>query len=66
MTSFGQAAERLSGVAAQLLGWRPEEFWSATPAELASALRPPEEAATPPDADTIAELRLRFPDDEKR
>ena len=37
---FGPAALRLCGIAAQLLGWRPGEFWAATPAELATALAP--------------------------
>ncbi len=40
--SFGEAAVRLGGLAARALGWRPAEFWSATPAELAAALSPPE------------------------
>jgi hypothetical protein len=38
---FGPAALRLAGLAARLLGWRPGEFWAATPAELAAALAPP-------------------------
>jgi uncharacterized phage protein (TIGR02216 family) len=38
---FGPIALRLAGLAARLLGWRPDEFWSATPAELAAALAPP-------------------------
>src|SRR3546814_13086665 len=37
--SFFKAAARLAGVAGWLLGWRPEEFWRATPAELESVLR---------------------------
>jgi Phage tail assembly chaperone protein, TAC len=37
---FGPGALRLSGLAAQLLGWRPAEFWAATPAELAATLAP--------------------------
>lgn len=37
---FGQSAWRLSGLAAQALGWRPDHFWSATPAELAAAVSP--------------------------
>lgn len=36
---FGAAAVRLCGLAARLLGWRPAEFWTATPTELAAALR---------------------------
>lgn len=39
MTSFADAAARLAGVAGLLLGWRPEEFWRATPEELAAVLR---------------------------
>jgi len=46
--SFGAGAVRLAGVAARCLGWRPGEFWAATPAELVTALTPPEGAAAPP------------------
>lgn len=35
---FGLSAARLAGLAGAVLGWRPEEFWSATPAELLSIL----------------------------
>ncbi|MEA3050018.1 MAG: hypothetical protein QOG84_1854 [Sphingomonadales bacterium] len=38
MAEFAEAASRLAGAAALLLGWRPDEFWSATPAELAAVL----------------------------
>ena len=38
--AFGDSAVRCCSLAAQMLGWRPAEFWSATPAELATALRP--------------------------
>ena len=38
MTRFADGARRLAGVAGWLLGWRPEEFWRATPAELAAVL----------------------------
>ena len=44
--SFGPAALSLYGLAARLLGWRPPEFWAATPAELAAALSPPGEPAS--------------------
>ena len=37
---FGPGAARLGGLAAQLLGWRPHDFWRATPAELAAVLSP--------------------------
>ena len=60
---FAEAAGRLAGVAGALLGWRPDEFWRATPAELGAVLQ-----AMAPEAEagvTAAELeRLRtlFPD----
>ncbi len=36
--NFTQSARRLAGCTALLLGWRPDEFWRATPQELADAL----------------------------
>jgi len=38
---FGPRAVMLAGLTARLLGWRPAEFWAATPAELSAALAPP-------------------------
>lgn len=38
---FGQRAMQLYAIAAQTLGWRPDDFWAATPAELATALALP-------------------------
>ena len=35
---FSEAARRLAGLAGALLGWRPDEFWAATPDELAAVL----------------------------
>ena len=35
---FGPIAARLAGQACLLIGWRPAQFWDATPAELASVL----------------------------
>lgn len=35
---FGPAALRLQGISARLLGWRPDHFWQATPAELIASL----------------------------
>ena len=42
---FGGAALALCALAARALGWRPAEFWAATPAELAACLADP---AAPP------------------
>ena len=60
---FGEGAARLCGFAAMLLGWRPDEFWNATPAELALALNAQDDAAAPPDQEMIEALRRRFPDE---
>ena len=38
MGEFTAGALRLAGLAGALLGWRPDEFWRATPAELAAVL----------------------------
>lgn len=38
---FGPAAVRLAGLSARTLGWRPGEFWAATPAELLAAFADP-------------------------
>lgn len=43
--AFGAGALTLCALAARALGWRPGEFWSATPAELAACLADP---AAPP------------------
>ena len=34
--TFFESARELAGQTALLLGWRPSEFWAATPAELAA------------------------------
>ncbi|MDE2435550.1 MAG: phage tail assembly chaperone [Sphingomonadales bacterium] len=44
---FGPGATHLCGLAARLLGWRPGEFWQATPAELAAAIAPPVPVGAP-------------------
>lgn len=36
--SFAHAARSLAGHAAQALGWKPHDFWQATPIELAVSL----------------------------
>lgn len=61
---FADAALVLAGVAARLLGWRPQEFWQATPDELAAALTVPgDPVAAPPSPEAIAALRVLFPDE---
>ena len=39
MAEFAATAARLAGQAGVLFGWRPDEFWAATPAELAGVVR---------------------------
>jgi hypothetical protein len=58
VTQFAATALALSGVAARALGWRPGEFWAATPAELAAALGLLGTDATTPglDRDTLQRL----------
>lgn len=61
--TFAAAATRLAGLAALALGWRPDDFWRATPAELAAlgdALAP--DAVAPPDAALRHRLQEMFPD----
>jgi len=60
---FGEGARRLAGLAGALLGWRPGEFWAATPAELAAvfeAMVPRSEM--PPERDDVARMMEMFPD----
>jgi hypothetical protein len=60
---FRQGAARLAGMAGALLGWRPDEFWNATPAELAAVIAAmAEDAPTNLTADEIARLKEMFPD----
>ena len=62
--TFADAAVRLAGFAGAFLGWTPDEFWRATPAELEAvviALKG-EGEAPPPDAATIARMREADPD----
>jgi uncharacterized phage protein (TIGR02216 family) len=51
--TFGAGAVQLAGLTGRLLGWRPDEFWRATPAELAAILSP---AADNPAAPSRAQI----------
>lgn len=63
MTAFGTSAARLSGASARLLGWKPDEFWSATPAELTIALSGGAETSGGIQRDEMEALVARFPDE---
>ncbi|MCP1468702.1 hypothetical protein J3E64_000369 [Sphingobium sp. OAS761] len=65
MTRFAMRAARLAGVAGWLLGWRPDEFWRATPAELAAVLRAARGEDAPDaglDARELTRLMAAMPD----
>lgn len=62
---FGAAAVRLAGMAGATLGWTPDVFWRATPAELAAvvaAIAGDTDPVNPPDAALLARLKEAFPD----
>lgn len=61
---FSDAAVRLAGIAGALLGWRPADFWTATPAELAAIVVAMAGDAPAPAADAadLARLTEAFPD----
>ena len=46
--TFSESARELAGQTALLLGWRPPEFWAATPAELAAIFAAQAEAVRAP------------------
>jgi Phage tail assembly chaperone protein, TAC len=61
--SFAASAQRLAGIAGAMLGWRPDEFWRATPAELACIIDALTPASAPAaDGETLARLKEKFPD----
>ncbi len=63
--SFTDMARQLAGQAGLLLGWRPEEYWRATPDELETAFAafaPLMADAAPPDRAVIARLKEMHPD----
>lgn len=61
---FSESAAWLAGLAGALIGWRPDEFWRSTPAELAAvlgAMMPEAEASG--SSDDLARLMGMFPDE---
>jgi Phage tail assembly chaperone protein, TAC len=61
--NFVEMAIQLCGQSALLLGWRPAEFWSATPVELACILNAvAAQGEAPPDAGDMQHLMELFPD----
>ena len=66
MARFAEAAARLAGLTGALLGWRPDEFWRATPEELAGVLAAltgdDGDGGAPLDGAALERLRAMFPD----
>ncbi|MGP1283669.1 MAG: phage tail assembly chaperone [Parasphingopyxis sp.] len=65
MNDFAEAATQLAGLSGMLLGWRPDDFWSATPAELAailSAFSEGDDGGVPAARDDVTRLMEQFPD----
>lgn len=60
--SFAEAASRLAGLTGALLGWPPETFWAATPAELAAVLNVLAPQSETAGADDLARLKEMYPD----
>ena len=63
MTGFSEQARRLVGATSFLLGWKPGDFWSATPSELIDALGSGEGKAVV-DGPLLARLMAIHPDKE--
>jgi uncharacterized phage protein (TIGR02216 family) len=62
---FAAKAAGLAGLAGVLLGWRPDEFWRATPEELGAVLatlRGDEAACEPVDGAALRRLQEMFLD----
>ena len=60
--SFADSALQLAGQTALLLGWRPDDFWNATPADLATILAALSPAGDAADGATLSQLMKVFPD----
>ena len=60
---FADAAGRLAGLCGVLVGWTPQVFWTATPAELACVLRAlAPQGESPPTSCDLERLKEQFPD----
>ena len=62
---FSESARRLAGIAGAVLGWRPDDFWAATPSELAAVLEALCGASGEAEAasrDDLERLKRMFPD----
>ncbi|WP_417593462.1 phage tail assembly chaperone [Parasphingorhabdus sp.] len=62
---FSSSIQKLSGTASAVLGWTPEQFWQATPAELATifaAFAGSGSDSVPLGTEQFEKLKETFPD----
>lgn len=59
---LGPVAVTLAGVMARAFGWRPDEFWSATPADVAAVLGADQPEGAGFGRATLAAMMEAFPD----
>lgn len=57
--TFGEAVRFWRSLAARLLGWRPSEFWQATPAELLGSICDPVDKTAGPNRELINQMLER-------
>ncbi len=65
--NFGEAARRAAHLAARVLYWQPDAFWSATPAELITSLgldQAPGSDALPANVSLLQRMMELYPDGE--
>ncbi|HET9511633.1 MAG TPA: phage tail assembly chaperone, partial [Sphingomonas sp.] len=59
---FGRAAARLAGRVCAGVGWAPETFWSATPAEVAALFCDPADSVATLTSADLSKLMEAHPD----
>jgi hypothetical protein len=57
--TFTDSARRLAGLTCRLFGWRPGDFWTCTPAELAALFSADEPDGAPLSRADLAAMRER-------
>lgn len=61
--AFGPAALVLAGLMARVCGWRPDDFWAATPADAAAVLAAwRDDAGEGVDTPCLSAMMEQFPD----
>ena len=62
--AFGSGAVRLAGLMGRLAGWSPDQFWQATPADVAAVLAAwaEDDDAASMERGALAAMMERFPD----